>query len=223
MKLVLTALAGCVLCNYSAEAQITLGVKGGYSSAVLEEDLADLPGITREENPRMGITGGIFMNFTLPLIPVSIQPELLYVRKGSIVKASGSPGGIYQNTEVTTTLHYLELPVLAKFNIPVPAPVTPYIFAGPAYSYLIASNEHIDNTVGTLHENFTSDPAPRIGKNDFGITFGGGVDFTILVTKVTVDARYTFGMMNINKKDKDTDPERTVKNRTWMVMVGIAL
>lgn len=217
---ILSIIAGIVLFAQSAEAQVSFGVKGGVTFATFtqESELKSAEGNTQEVVNVQGFAGGAFANFTIPLLPFSVQPEILYVRKGGEGRYSGKMGfDDFSSTEVLK-LDYIEIPVLLKFNIPVPAPVTPSVFAGPTYSYLVGSEKTVALVWGSQTDNSTFKPMSDLEKNDFGVAFGAGLDVNLLAMKLALDARYTLGLKDI----KETEMQRTIKNRAWMIMLGVA-
>jgi hypothetical protein len=176
-----------------------------------------------------GFAGGAFVNIGIPLMPFSVQAEALYVTKGNEMNYEADfLGGSIKGTSVET-LQYIEIPVLAKVNIPIPAPVTPNIYVGPAYSLLIGSKQKVNASFTGFGQSESGDTTitdlEHIAKDDFGVAFGGGVDFNLFVTKVTLDARYTLGLKNIYKRPEDApqgDGDPAIKNRAWMIMLGVA-
>ncbi len=216
----MAVLAASVLCGLSANAQVNFGVKGGVTYTTFNVPLPNRNSNAyegRESYHIQGFAGGLFMNFTVPFFPVSIQPELLYVEKGA-ESAVEEKFDRESSTREITLLKYLEIPVLAKFTIPISLPVQPNVFIGSVYSYLVDSKDTIYYIDGT-----TFAEKPQFEKNDFGITVGGGIDFNVVTTKLTLDARYTYGLTDIYKNSLTTiqigDP--TIKNRAWMVMLGV--
>jgi hypothetical protein len=202
------------------EAQVQYGVKGGFSSATIDDEFKETSGMQREVNSVQGFSGGVFAAITLPALPFALQPELLYVRKGTqVIPENGNP---FESFAVTTTLDYIELPVLAKFYVPVTGPVSPNAFIGAAYSYLLKSEDRVTSQNRTPAIDSTASPVPHIEKNDLGFVFGIGADFNLLATKITLDARHTMSLINVFKKQSDTSPDLTFKNRTWLVMLGVA-
>lgn len=221
MKKIMAVLAAYIVCGLSANAQVNFGVKGGltytaFDVPFLEENTNGY--VDREAYHIQGFAGGMFMNFTFHFIPVTFQPELLYVEKGAESALEERPYPVSQTREITL-LKYLEIPVLAKLTIPVSIPVTPNVFAGPVYSYLLDSKHTLYYMDGT-----NVNKKQPFEKNDFGVIFGGGIDFNVLVTKLTLDARYTLGLTNIYNNEIPTEliGDYTIKNRAWMIMLGVA-
>ena len=90
-------------------------------------NLATLTGSYFENTSnRTGFAAGLMA--VLPVSPsFAIQPELMFTMKG----ANGNSGGI---SEVAKT-DYIELPVLARFEIPASASVKPFVYGGPGFAY----------------------------------------------------------------------------------------
>ncbi|HYF03772.1 MAG TPA: porin family protein [Patescibacteria group bacterium] len=216
------ALFGLCTLHSPVEAQVSFGIKGGYTQSTFDDDLRSTQEDLRTNDPAHGFAGGIFANFSLPFLPLSIQPEVLYVQKGNHLKYSSTANLPHEHLDVETTLQYIEVPVLAKLKVPLTLPFMPHIFAGPTYSYLLHSEERTQSQHVGITQDTTLSPVPRFGTSDLGIAFGLGIDFELLVTKISLEARHTTGLMNIYKKESDTSPELTFKNRTWMFMLGVA-
>ncbi len=148
--------------------------------------------------------GGIF--FSLGFGPVSIQPEVLYVRMGTRMEESPD--------WVEDRLDYVQVPVLLKINF-VPGPISPMIFAGPYGSYRLAAHEvsYIDGVSGSL------DIKDQFKSTDYGVVFGGGLDFHLGFIKISGEARYNLGLANI---EANPTPGTSIKNKSLMFLAGIA-
>lgn len=186
------AIALMVIVPAAAKAQmspVSAGIKGGINSASLSSD-AD------EDIDRL--TGGVFGGFIGRDINKNFgwQLEGLFSMRGA--KADGGDAKI--------KLNYIDVPVLARFGATSTNGVKAFAFTGPQASFNIKAEAEF------LGE--TADLEDEIEKFDLGWTVGAGVD----VKRITIDARYTHGLMNIAKDD-----EETTKNRTFSVMVGIRL
>lgn len=173
----------------SANAQLpfTLGIKGGGSLSILTEvDNADV---------RPGFAGGLFTQFKLPVTGLSVQPEVLYTQKG--FEEEEGDGSV--------ELDYIEVPVLIKFNLPIPAKlIKPNVYVGPYAAYNI--NAELDLGGATAGDDAISD-------YDYGIVAGGGLD----INKFSFEIRYTGGIENVFEDSFATTDD---KNEVLSVLIG---
>lgn len=165
---------------------LAFGVKGGINYATLSGDNAG------DAEWKLGFAAGAVAAFDVMDMLV-IQGEVLYSMKGA-----GYEG------DISTDLTYIEIPVLLKYTIPMAGMIAPNLFIGPSLGILLsAESNDVD-----VKENTKS--------MDYGLVFGAGVDFDLGTGKVTVDARYNYGLTSID----DTAAELDVKNGGISVMVG---
>lgn len=211
-RLIITIFAIVVvftLSSASVSAQgLTGGFKGGMNIAnlhgkdvkVIEEDIGvDLVS-------KMGFCAGGFITYNINDM-FAIQPELLFTMKG--VKAEEEVLG--ETVKITIKVNYLEIPVLAKLSIPTPGTVKPSLFVGPSLAIKLSSKLKIEYA-GESEEEDLED----LKSTDFGLVFGGGVDFALGQGKLTVDARYTLGLATTD----DSEEELDIKNGVISIMVG---
>jgi hypothetical protein len=157
-----------------------IGVKAGINLAnVYMDDVAD-------ENLKVGLNVGLFAK-----IPVSeffaIQPEVLYSSKGSKITYDDALQG---EGEYRFNLNYVEVPVLAVFNI------GPHfnIHAGPYAAFLASANikdMHEDGTVEGI-EDLNVDNFNRF---DYGLSGGLGLEFGNFI----IGGRYNYGLHELGK------------------------
>ena len=165
----------------------TVGVTGGANFANFND-----AGV--ETDAKVGFSAGVFGRFYIPDSPVSIQPEVLYSRKG----ASGD--------NIEATLDYIEIPVLARFGFINDSNVTPTVFFGPYVGFNV-------NAEGTT-SNFTFNVEDAVNKTDAGVLFGADVEIN---KQFTVGGRYSAGLTEVFKDDG-----ATAKNGVFSVMVGVS-
>jgi hypothetical protein len=151
---------------------------------------------------KMFIAGGGFLSISAGGM-WGIQPEVLYVRKGTTIKAGSVEGDV--------NLDYLTIPVLLKLNLlPAKSPASPFIFAGPSISINMSAN-----TKGP--DGSSVDIKEMVNSADFGLVFGGGLD----IKKFSLDARYELGLGNPIKAEGGYTPK--IHNGTLYVMAGYKL
>jgi hypothetical protein len=140
---------------------------------------------------RAGLSVGAFVS--IPAGPMlALQPEALFSQKGEKIGGEKS------------TINYLEVPVLLKLSPSLPGDmVRPIFFAGPSLGLLLSAKSGDVDFKNVMKS------------SDFGLIFGGGVEFG----KLSLDARYNLGLSAINKEALAND----IKNRAITVMVGYTL
>lgn len=209
LAVVLPALLLCLLVSQSA-AGIQFGIKGGLSLAKIKTVPDTFMGYSWEY--KSGAAGGISMEIGLPG-PFSIQPEVLYVQKGA--KISITEGDISGGLKVN--VDYIEIPLLLKISLMPGGVFKPSVYAGPFIGFLRKAESVIHADGYSEKEDIKDD----LTDTDYGITFGLGLVQNLGVMKLTLDARYDYGLRNIMKVISEDGPQ-SVKSRTWLFMAGIA-
>ena len=150
-----------------------------------------------------GFTVGIFYRYHFTKC-FSVQPEIDLVRGGSKLtpKESGN------NTEYKMT--YLNIPVLAGYNISVSKSFSPRIFVGPQLGFILSAKQEGEKK---------TDIKKKTKSPNFGLVFGAGGDFSIGENLFSLDFRYNLGLKNINK---DFTGEK-VKQNSFSFTVSYAL
>jgi hypothetical protein len=195
MKRTFLLLAFILTLGTVAQAQVSIIPKGGITLSNINFD-QDLPG----QKSRMGYVAGLGLNFPITSDNFfSIQPELLYIQQGTRLTA-GSYG-----------LNYAQLPLLLKINFGGEGfPI--YVNAGPSFGYLL----NPPTRIGDIAFN---DPK----RLDIGLQFGGGFGVKAGPGNVLLDARYGFGITNINNLATGGDAANQSKNNVFQFTVGYAI
>ena len=193
-----SCLAILLLWIFSAAAFAQLGISKGLIGGL---NMASLSGadVSSDAKSVTGYAGGLFLEINIPG-PLSIEAEALYGMKGSKITL--------HNYTITDNYTYVDIPVLLKYFLPIPA-VRTYLYAGPSYSILLSAKR---KTEGSSVTNSDVDVKDALTANDIGAVVGLGVGFSIL----RVDARYSLGLSTIDKNG-------TFKmyNRVAAVYVGL--
>ncbi len=206
--LVLGILAMLMAGTAQAQMKMEFGVKGAFN-------LANVTGDVENNKMMMAFGGGIFARM-MPSPQFTIQPEVLFMMKGTKFDDFDLGGVAY--TDAKWVYNYVEIPVLAKYMIPMEGNISPNIFAGPALGLLMSAKEK-----GTADgEDYDVDIKDLLKSIDFGVAFGAGVDVAMGEKgKLTFDARYTLGLTNtLDVPEGGADV--SVKNANISVMVGYA-
>lgn len=179
--------------NTTANAQMSLinmekYIKLGINIANVNGDDAD------NTDSKTGLIGGFGMKFGLGGM-IAVQPEILYTKKGYKVDMG--------NGDVSINLDYVEIPVLAKLNMPM----IPGFYAGPALAFNTAAEDEDGNEI------------ENVKGTDFGLVLGADYALPIgTMGKAILDARYTMGMSTID----DSDADLSIKNSVFSIMAGYA-
>lgn len=199
----------------AAQAQATFGVRGGANLSNLSGDLRD------EElfENKVSFHAGVTLNFPLVEDFVSIQPELLYSRKG--FKTSGEE---YTNLllqtrrrEGSVNYNYLDLPVLANINA---GPV--YFELGPQLSYLLSVNNETEVYDGNGNQIASSrDEKSKEGLSEFEIGYAAGVGFSAQ-NGISLGLRYNGAFSDFVKEDVNFEGDLTnARHSVFMLTLGV--
>src|SRR5687767_2203524 len=120
-------IAFCTVCT-AAIAQPKFGVRAGVNISKVEFKQGDL---TVEPKSKFGLDLAVVSDIPLGKV-VSIAPELHWLQKGFKLEDFEFQGTVYN---ITSTLNYLELPVLVKFNFGETTKF--FVMGGPSFGYLI--------------------------------------------------------------------------------------
>lgn len=196
VRLITAALGAAIMLPSVAAAQsvypATFGLKAGVNSSNLssDDDLLDL-------GSRWGAVAGAFVGKNISE-NLGIQLEGLFSQRGANDKTSGS--------DTSLRLTYLDVPLTARFGSTTANNMHFHAFTGPQLGIKLSAKAK-DDFLGT-----EIDLDDEVKSWDFGWTVGAGVE----VNRVSLDARYTLGLTNIDNSDSDG----SLKNRTFTVLLG---
>ncbi len=185
--------------------QSSFGIKAGMNiSRISGPDAID------SADPLLGVHAGVTMRFFLSNSLV-IQPELLFTQKG--YRYTSNSDGV--ETKTINSIDYVELPVLAKFNIAFSDfQIQPYGGLFAAYNVYSKEKQTISSE-GTSTTNLV-DISDQINKLGYGFLVGADVAF---LEKYTLGARYDFGLSEIFKNGTP-EAGSDVKNGVFMLSLG---
>jgi hypothetical protein len=157
-----------------------------------------------ETSSKTGVTLGGFVIFPIR-DRLAFQPELSFVMKG--VKLNEGSAGT-----VTTSLNYLEFPMLLRYALAVDKQ-TGYVLVGPTFGVKASTSAKLDGPSQSTDYNI--DPAIRTF--DAGLAFAGGIEYG----RFLFEARYTQGLTDVGT---DVYPHAdSVKNRVFTISAGMRL
>jgi Outer membrane protein beta-barrel domain len=173
------------------------GVIGGANWATVSG------GYFPKASNRTGFAGGLIA--VLPVAPrFAIQPELMFTLKG----ANSDSGGISE----TGKFDYIELPVLARFDIPTSGRVKPFIYGGPGVAYRTSCMLKAHYAIGAVYgidgdhtvkcdelarQGQRVSPGVEYRRTDVDGIIGGGFAFDIGNRTITAGVRYDAGFVNV--------------------------
>jgi hypothetical protein len=196
----MSLVAGLVLGSAEKAAAQEVGVKGGFNSSNLSI-IDDVEGEQQFFSHRPAFVGGLYGVKSLGSSGrFGIQAEGLLSMKGSNIEEEGDEGRV--------ALTYLELPVLARFNLTTAQRVGVHVFTGPAFAFRLGASAKDEEGGGS--DNIEE----YIKPTDVGWTIGAGVN----VGKAIIDIRYTHGLLDVGRGEAPP-----MKNQAISVMAGFRL
>jgi hypothetical protein len=191
--LLVFCLIGTIETSQAQSAYLTAGPKAGLNlSSFMGKDASSASIIP-------GANAGFFLSYTV-YDELGITAELLYSMKGAKIRNS-----IITNS--TTRLHYVEMPILARYLFQSGTRTIPTIFAGPSLNYLITAKSTLPS-----EENVKD----RYKKFDVGAVFGAGVNIDLDKKWWIIDVRFTPGLL---KTSSLPDPKR-IRNAVFSLNVA---
>lgn len=182
-----------------------LGFQLGYSRARFSGEQSGLG------ESRNGSLFGVFLG-TPVAGPFNLQGELFLIKKG---------GGLSTTVEtipvqVSIQLIYLELPVLARFVIPVGGRLHPNVFGGGSVALNLGCD--IQAEVPGLVAQQACDEAAGLEVNsfDYAAVIGAGIEYDWRKSNARLEIRQTIGL-------REVAPGDPAKNRLWAILFGITL
>ena len=139
-----------------------------------------------------GVMAGVAAQIIWPM-GFTIQPEILYSKKGSMFSGSG----------LRYKIDYVEIPVKVKYRLNV-AFVKPFAFVAPYGAYALGLTEegevHGDDTFSNL-----------VKKWDYGVGAGAGFD----VWRIQLSFKYSWGFAQIIQETF------TIRNKVFTLSAGV--
>lgn len=190
LKLKMVSLVALSFLTFTfAEAQPKFGIRLGVNISNQEFKLDSLK---VEPKSKLGLDIGLVAEFPLGEV-VSFAPELHWLQKGYKVENLEIDGNLY---DFTSTLNYLELPLLVRFNFGETAKF--FVMGGPSFGYLLSEN----TKDGDGNDYEFLDEITRI---ELGAHLGAG----LAVGPVIIDLRYLLGITNLAKEFPDAEIHNT--------------
>ena len=141
IKVLLVAIAAVFMTTLPAAAQFRIGPRIGTEINQMRFDKSVFDG----EN-RAGFTGGLMMEFTVPVIGVGMDLSVMYVHRVNAVKAGDGSniGDELQGVLTDKTFRkrdYIEIPLNLKYKLSLPLVskvLVPFVTTGPSFAVLVS-------------------------------------------------------------------------------------
>jgi hypothetical protein len=189
-QLLVLAAVVSVLGASEARAQERGGVRVGVNAATVSTDDSDF-----DPKVRTGLVVGVF-----GVVPVNdvfaFQPEALFSQQGAKIEDGSETG--------TAKIDYFQVPLLARVRLGKNSPA--HLLVGPSFGFRTKAEVEVGGETQDIKED--------IKKTDVGLVTGVAVN----AGPAVVDARYTWGLTNIN--NDSSDPGK-IKNRVFSFSVGL--
>jgi hypothetical protein len=114
---------------------------------------------------------------------------------------------------VDVRIHYLDVPLLIRWRIPLGSDYSSNVFAGPSFGIKLGSSAKLEGPGGSLEENVD----PALKSLDVGLTFGLG----IVRQQYLFEGRFTAGLTDVATT---TYPHPdSLRNKSFLLLVGMKL
>lgn len=189
-KLYLLLLTGFSLT--AASAQLKLGIKAGANfSTITGEDYGTVKMIA-------GFNAGILASIPLNS-KFSLQPEFMYSGQGAQSTEAGVTGTLHN--------HYMNIPVLIKYNNPTGI----FVETGPQLGLLLSAQFKFPD--------FSENEKPNYKSTDLSWAFGLGYLFKDV--NLGIDARYNLGLSNFINESYNGNAKNNVVQVGFFYLFGL--
>ena len=200
---------------------------GMTSTEIFHSYIPEVPEASPDRfmKPRTGFLGGIGYEVGSKF---NLEIDLIYFQKGVMFEGSVSEGtaGINANFKATAKINELSVPILAKLRL-LPAP-TPYVIFGGEIAYILSSKAVYDfnNITDGESQSGTEDYKEGVNRIDYGLVFGGGIEFKAGPVYVFIEGRYHVGLADIAGIDPnipEVKKEDWIKTNALVVFLGVKI
>lgn len=212
----MAVLVCALLVPESAHAQV--GLRGGVNLTDWFGD--DVESTDRKTGLSLGASFGL-----VSIGPVQLVAEAYYRQKGTGFALADFQAGETPPEELPETVEfgidYLEVPVLARVNLPpLSNSLGLYLIGGPAFAWRIDCGFETEVSTGTSATNCDDLSSENLGETfenyDLGAAGGLGLDVLLpgRIGALNLEARYTGGLKRVGADGTD------VKNRAFSLTLG---
>ncbi len=197
-----------------------IGIKGGVGISGLNSATGDFRHFLGYEMSWLSMGNlrifqvGVFQSFDISK-NLKFQPELFYSLRGG----EASADFLFGKVRYQVVIHYLELPLLAKVEIPIKGNFLASLLLGP-YAALKLSAKKISDFWG---EKETGN-LPNVKSLDYGAIVGGGVEVPLGSGRWVVELRFSYGLNNMMAIPEDFirlyEDQDFLRNFAGVIMTG---
>ena len=194
-------------------ATLSIGLKGGLTASNFSGDLPTDP--FEPHTTKLGFGGGLAFGFDVGH-GIAIQPELLFVMKGTSlgkVDITDNSGSTVGHARIALALDYIEVPLLARFSLPGNGRTSPYMVLGPTLGLRGAQRQKMHGDVNL------SLPLNIAKETDVGAALGMGAEVGTGRGRFNIEGRYTLGLSAATESYFSD----TARNGAMMILVGVAI
>lgn len=216
-----------MLCYSTANAQVSIGIRGGYTIANLLFEQTGRPLTGSSTSHLNSAHADLLLN--VPLRGgLYLQPVIRYVTKGANFQNNNSvkPVNVFLSATDRIKVHYLELPLNIVYKIPVgigriTVGAGPYVAYGMTGKYNTAI-EYNGRTIQKSYQNIEFSEGNNVAATNMRLRrWEGGANFMVGLefnNMLTLGANYSYGMSDLDKTSYTT-----VKNRYLGISMGFLL
>ncbi len=222
-KLLLLIILSTSVTYSNANAQfidMSIGIRGGLSLASYSREVNFGTTILDESSISSGnigrVTTGLTFNVKLASL-FGLQVEGMYVNKGGSYEANTFSGTNLTpvEREYLVNLDYIQFAVIPKLVLDQ-TPIFGFFGGVGVYgAFLTGAKERINQNTFQQSLAQERDISNSIAPNDFGVIFSGGMN----ISKVSLEARYSFGFVNLID-DPALSDNITAKNSVISFLIG---
>lgn len=165
----------------SAPATGQIGIKAGINLASQRQ-----AGFTMQ-GAKTGLLAGVLLPIRVTDI-YTLQPEVLYIQKGSEKEREAGFGA---GSLVTTSTSHLELVLVSKIHLGEINALKPHVLFGPFASYMLSGTYNYGQ--GEFEEDIED-----YRSLEFGYTLGAGTDLVLGSLKIYVDGRFSHSLTDVH-------------------------
>lgn len=194
MRNLVLLLALCAFCSVAHAQSFQMGIKAGLNQGSLSKN----PNNDAAKSTS-GFVAGAFAR--AKLLGFYVQPELLFSQRRGVFSDSAG-------RTTTTTLSYIDIPVLAGFKVLVFR-----INAGPNFQFLVGANQ---SGSGTRDANFSKS---NFNSAVVGFQAGIGAD----LGPIQIDVRYDGSIGNLGKSVVNSSGQKvdySTRSNMYQITVG---
>ncbi|HAS40982.1 MAG TPA: hypothetical protein DCS93_10900 [Microscillaceae bacterium] len=202
-----------ICCAFDIQAQFSLGVRGGFTRSWEEYGNVSLPDDATIHVDRLQVSGLVYYTFN-KYFSIGIEPG--FVQRGAACVPGFNGGGGAFVGDTKFLLNYVELPLMAKVNIPIYGKLKVFGKAGYGIARITSANletAFLGTDQPTIKRPLDLDTDNRYRKWDNGLYGSLGFSFDVGANQLFVESLYYAGQ-------RDFDTSFTSKNRGFHLGIG---